>query len=257
MKELATRAASGAVYVALVIGAVWLGPWATWFLFLVALMLAVKEWHALHWRGSREAFPKGVILLAAWLAYMAFAPWWLHHDRGAIMGVALLAAAAGFIAIGAARSHARSRALRFAILSLAWLALPMACAPLLVALDPLLFIGLMLLVWTNDTGAYLVGRLIGRRKLMPAVSPAKTWEGFVGGAVLTLLAAWFWAPRCPSLGGAVWMMAGAAVSIAATAGDLFESWLKRRAGVKDSGRLMPGHGGVLDRFDGYLFAAPI
>jgi phosphatidate cytidylyltransferase len=109
--------------------------------------------------------------------------------------------------------------------------------------------------WITDTSAYLVGRRLGKHKMCPALSPAKSWEGAVAGAVFaTALGA-----LCgPALGEGVGRAAAGAlgVSIAAQVGDLFESAVKRWTGVKDSGRIIPGHGGVLDRFDSLLFAAP-
>ena len=106
------------------------------------------------------------------------------------------------------------------------------------------------LIWTNDTGAYIVGKPLGKHKLMPRISPGKSWEGLIGGVAMTslvsgLLIGWDWA----------WV--GVLLGLAATAGDLVESAWKRRHVIKDSGSILPGHGGVLDRFDGFLFAAPI
>lgn len=120
--------------------------------------------------------------------------------------------------------------------------------------DPLIPIGWFVLMWTNDTGAYMAGRTFGRHKLAPLISPGKTWEGFAGGAVLTL------AVGC----GLQWsggfeggILCAVLVSLLGPPGDLAESWLKRKAGIKDSGHILPGHGGVLDRFDSHFFAAPI
>lgn len=121
----------------------------------------------------------------------------------------------------------------------------------------------VLLTWASDIGAYFVGRAIGGRKLIPSVSPGKTVAGAVGGLVFTIIVAWalarFALPPLSSLSltvlGAV--VFGALVSIAAQVGDLAESLLKREAGVKDSSRIIPGHGGVLDRFDSLLFVLPI
>jgi phosphatidate cytidylyltransferase len=116
---------------------------------------------------------------------------------------------------------------------------------------------LFLLVWGCDTFAYAVGRLAGRRRLWPAVSPAKSWEGAVGGLLgavaLGALARWGFAPQLTL---AEALSLGALVGIAAPVGDLVESLLKREAGVKDSSSLIPGHGGVLDRFDAVFFCAP-
>jgi phosphatidate cytidylyltransferase len=121
----------------------------------------------------------------------------------------------------------------------------------------------VLITWATDTGAYAVGRLVGRRKLMPTVSPGKTIEGAVGGiaasiAVTFLFASYALRPVAQlglSPWGAVALAVG--VSVAAQAGDLFESLLKREAGVKDSSHLIPGHGGVLDRLDSMIFVLPV
>ena len=124
---------------------------------------------------------------------------------------------------------------------------------------------LLVAVVLTDTGAYLIGSLMGKHKLAPKVSPNKTWEGAVGGVMLALtgLAALYYAgPVLPSGMLPDWTLvnylhAGVLVSLSAQVGDLAESCLKRDAGVKDSGGLFPGHGGVLDRCDGFLFAAPM
>jgi len=114
------------------------------------------------------------------------------------------------------------------------------------------------IVWSCDTGAYLVGSRLGRHKLWPAVSPGKTWEGAVGGTVAASLAALFLAaPLAPGLGRTHALILGGAGAVAAQLGDLFESRLKRLAGVKDSGAFMRGHGGILDRIDSLLFAGPV
>lgn len=115
---------------------------------------------------------------------------------------------------------------------------------------------LLLVVWSADIAAYFVGIAIGRHKLAPQVSPGKSWEGF-GAAASTAALAGAVASPLAALPPAFAGMTGMAVAVAAVLGDLFESALKRRAGVKDSGVLLPGHGGVLDRFDGLLFAAPV
>ncbi len=116
---------------------------------------------------------------------------------------------------------------------------------------------LFILIWTNDTGAYLTGSLLGRHKLFERVSPKKSWEGSVGGAVFTLAAGLlFW--RFSGVGGAAqWIGLSLLTVVAGTYGDLLESLLKRSAGVKDSGKILPGHGGILDRFDSILLAAPV
>lgn len=116
--------------------------------------------------------------------------------------------------------------------------------------------GLLWLVWTNDTLAYLVGSRIGKNKLFERISPKKTWEGTIGGIVGTIAMAWVLAQYVPDFSPAQWLALGGVVSIFGTLGDLVESMLKRSAGVKDSGSLFPGHGGFLDRFDAFLFMLP-
>jgi len=113
------------------------------------------------------------------------------------------------------------------------------------------------LVWATDTGAYLIGRQFGSHLLAPQVSPKKTVEGSLGGLLFSIVVAFvFWR----LVGGATWityLIFGVIVGISAQIGDLFESALKRSAGLKDSGKLIPGHGGILDRFDSLIFALPI
>jgi len=121
----------------------------------------------------------------------------------------------------------------------------------------------IILTWASDIGAYFVGRSLGRRKLIPAVSPGKTVEGALGGVLATVLAAWAYVafvlqPAAHlSMRGAGIVLFGVAISVAAQLGDLAESLLKREAGMKDSSNLIPGHGGVLDRLDSLFFVLPV
>lgn len=115
---------------------------------------------------------------------------------------------------------------------------------------------LILFIWMNDTMAYLTGSFIGKRKFFPHISPKKTLEGTLGGIVFTMAFALLWGMNTTWFPVWQWMTLGAIAAIAGTAGDLVESKLKRMAGIKDSGNLMPGHGGALDRFDSLLLAAP-
>lgn len=115
---------------------------------------------------------------------------------------------------------------------------------------------LFVLIWSSDTFAYIAGRLFGKHKMAPIISPKKTWEGFAGGVILTLLFSFFVEKYYPELRGN-WMIVGLLVSIFAPLGDLVESQLKRSFGVKDSGNIIPGHGGVLDRLDSFIICAPV
>ena len=157
----------------------------------------------------------------------------------------------------------------YAMLSQMYIALPFSMINVLafqsnaegeVAFNFLLPLSLFIFLWVNDTGAYCVGSLLGRHKLFPRVSPGKSWEGSIGGAVFVLIAAAIIGYLVGGKEGGysipVWMGLGLTVVVFGTLGDLVESLFKRTLGVKDSGNILPGHGGMLDRFDSSLMAIP-
>ena len=129
-----------------------------------------------------------------------------------------------------------------------------------VGYNPKIIISIFILIWTNDTFAYIVGKSIGKRKLFEKVSPKKTIEGFIGGVLFAVLASYIISKyyiKIVESNTFIWIITALIVSIFGTIGDLIESKFKRIAGVKDSGRIMPGHGGILDRLDSVIFATPI
>jgi len=180
----------------------------------------------------------GVFFGAATLFWVAVAPAWIA--RGIRAGAPRLLAGAGLVAI-----------------------LPAALA--LVVLPPTLALGVLALVWIADSAAYFAGRSLGRHKLAPGISPGKTWEGVVGGLLAVQLYAIICAFTIPALasqleGGAEWLLylsGGGLLCVVSIIGDLFESAVKRQASVKDSGTLLPGHGGVLDRIDSAVAVLPV
>jgi len=115
---------------------------------------------------------------------------------------------------------------------------------------------LFILIWSSDTFAYCSGRLFGKHKMAPTISPKKTWEGFIGGVILTLVLCYFIESRFGYLRGN-WIIVGVLVATFAPLGDLVESQLKRNFNVKDSGNIIPGHGGILDRLDSFILCAPV
>lgn len=149
----------------------------------------------------------------------------------------------------------------WAFMSAGWLVLLPACLSLyqLRAIDPLLLLGIMGVVWISDSAAYFTGRSCGKHKLAPRISPGKTWEGVAGAVVSVLIYAliWFYSVnKGQALIG--WLIPLLLVlAVLGIAGDLYESLLKRQAGVKDSGNILPGHGGVLDRIDALLPVLPV
>lgn len=123
--------------------------------------------------------------------------------------------------------------------------------------SPGLVVGFFLLLWANDTGAYLAGISFGRHRLMERISPKKSWEGFAGGVILSVVTAFLIADWLGVVMRIQWVMIAIIISVAGTYGDLIESMLKRSTGAKDSGSVLPGHGGFLDRFDSTLTAFPL
>jgi len=146
------------------------------------------------------------------------------------------------------------------LLGLLYIGIPLALVPLISfrsdLFQPNIIFGLLLLTWANDTGAYLIGSQIGRTKLFPRISPKKTWEGSLGGVVVTFLAGYLLSTLFKDLNMVDWLVLAGIVSIFGSLGDLVESMLKRSLKIKDSGSLLPGHGGFLDRFDAFLFLLP-
>ncbi len=195
----------------------------------------------------------GVLLVVAMLAAMLAGPWayagflfliWMVGAREATQ--LLRKGMAGPVALMAV---AGAGIWALAVLGLAGIAWSQG------AYSPWMPLGWFILIWLNDTGAYFAGRSLGRHKLAPAISPGKTWEGWAGGLLASMGAALLLAAWMPAE--APWWILALVVSVMGPAGDLTESALKRRAGVKDSGTLLPGHGGILDRFDSHIFAAPL
>ncbi len=146
---------------------------------------------------------------------------------------------------------------------LVWITLPMTLLPLLGTIGggyhPWRVLFYVVLIWINDVGAYLVGISIGRHKLCERISPKKSWEGFFGGLLLTAVAAVVLGPRMSGLSTVPvwgWIVFGIVLTLSAVAGDLTESAFKRAAGVKDSGNIIPGHGGFMDRFDAMFISLP-
>lgn len=128
--------------------------------------------------------------------------------------------------------------------------------PGVMSYTPLFIMAILIFVWLDDTGAYLVGSLIGKHKLFERISPKKSWEGFFGGLILALASSQAFAWFAPEINRMNWLGLAATVVLFGTWGDLIESLLKRTLGVKDSGNVLPGHGGMLDRFDSVMLAVP-
>ena len=258
-RDLAPRLASAMVMAPLGLLAIWAGG-VTWQLVLTALaLITMLEWASLCGARpmTRLAQAMAGALLAALICHVA-----LRSLPNTLIvqdfPKGFLAAAIPFGVVGLAAlwlmPTSRTLALGMAYVGLGYASL-LVMREAAGGLGLILFV--MIVVWSNDIGAYLAGRLIGGPKLAPALSPGKTWAGAIGGFTLSIAAGWvlvlFLQQPHPSPPGAI--LQAAALSLAAQAGDLLESALKRHYGKKDSGSLIPGHGGLLDRVDGLLGAA--
>jgi phosphatidate cytidylyltransferase len=252
-----TRVLSGAALIALTVGVVWFASDIVFQLFAAVLVvLSVRELVVMAAASDLHVsiFP---VLIATLLT-----AWVVGVQSGYALDVALMAGlvAIGLSALGSWRGGAHALAtVSAALFPALYLGLPIGALVAVRAFaGPRVLFLLMLTVMVSDTAQYYTGRAFGRRPLAPAISPKKTVEGaaggFVFGTALFVAAGAWWVPTMP-----VALRAGLGLAIVALgiAGDLFESMLKRSAGVKDSSALIPGHGGILDRIDALLFAAPI
>lgn len=252
--DLRTRVVSAAILAPLAIGAIWIGG-PVWSAVILALAAGLSiEW--VHVCGENPRDLAGIALPAVVLAAGAAAM--AGQERAALLLLALGAAA---ICLAGPRGPARLRGRTlFVAGGAAYVGLACVCMLWLRDADAgranVLF--MMFVVWASDVGAYAAGRLIGGPKLAPRISPKKTWSGALGGIAAAILVGLAVAAAVAGPAG-LGVAAGIAALLAAVsqAGDLAESLLKRRFGVKDSGRLIPGHGGLLDRLDGVLAAAPM
>ena len=194
-----------------------------------------------------------VTALAMTLSLTAVSEQRLLIGLGAVVGVGL----GGLVLLSRTPLDETLESLGVLAFGLPYFAVPLACIYRLHQNDPWLVLLLLAVVWLGDTAAYYVGRRFGHHKLAPTISPQKSWEGAVAGFVAGLLGAALWGIwRLGRLDPALLLVAGATAA-AAQIGDLVESMLKRGSGVKDSGHVLPGHGGLLDRCDALLFAAPV
>jgi len=255
-----TRVVSGAVLIALTIAVVWLAPQTLFEGFGCALMIGGSIELLLLARANGLQVPGLPAYAAAFVAWFSVLP----SDRHILvpLDAVLMASsiAVGFVMLATwTGGNAALASTAAALFPSMYIALPIGA---LVAIreigGPSALFLLMLTVMVSDTAQYYTGRLVGRRPLAPAISPKKTVEGAVGGFVFGtitfVVAAVWWAPQMVMLERVA--IGGILVALG-IAGDLFESMLKRSAGVKDSSALIPGHGGILDRIDALLFAAPV
>ncbi len=239
----------------IILGIVWLGGWTLCIALVVAALIALHEFYAMT-RPLRPLLAAGYgAVVLALIGALVGGPVWLLAGFLTVFPLA-------FVLNGVAETRAPATvAVSATVLGAAWIGLGLGHLILVRAIPEhgrLLAFTVLLSVFAIDTAAYFVGRLIGRHKLAPILSPGKTWEGFVAGAAAGIFVTFIALYEDRDTFLTIWqaIVLGIVIVLADVAGDLFESALKRDLKVKDSGRLLAGHGGVLDRIDALLFVIP-
>jgi phosphatidate cytidylyltransferase len=254
VSNLASRLLVGAVGLPLVLGMVWLGGWWLFFLVTAVGLLALHEYYVM-------IRPLRPIVIAGYLGLLLTLVAEQVGGFAWVAGGLFTTFALAFVLKGMADTRQSATvAVGGTMLGVGWIGLGLVYVLALRDLPEhgiLATYAVLLAVWGGDTLAFFVGRLVGRHKLAPKISPGKTWEGFVAGTAATVFVTFvaLYDDRHDFLSIGQAILLGLAIAAAAPLGDLFESLLKRDMGVKDSGRLLAGHGGVLDRIDAQLFSA--
>lgn len=261
LKNLIVRALSGAVFVVLMLGAIWLSSYYFAILFLIFTLLGLREFYALssHLQGVKVnnylAITGGLLLfvISCGVSFLQWSPNWFALY---LIYIPLL-----FIPELYRTEGTPIQNIAVSLMGHLYVAVPFTIFCLIEPVSKELILAFFVLIWASDTGAYLVGVCIGKHKMFERISPKKTWEGFFGGLAFALgfgylfyRLNWVALPQADLF---FWMILSSLIFIVGVFGDLIESLFKRSVGVKDSGNIMPGHGGMLDRFDSACLAAPI
>lgn len=254
MHKFLVRAVSGIIYAAVIVFAIVYGGWALWILAITFSCIGVCELDRMAVGYSKKTLPIFILdilstlsLLCIVICRWAVILYILLYSIRTILGLRMLKKA------DINRPVPGMAPIYVGLPFVCMLAEPIQRMPLLI----------FIMLWLNDSGAYIVGSLIGKHKMSPKISPKKTWEGLAGGISITILGSWALFKLCPGFFGmeyygvGVWMILALSSCIFGTLGDLLESKLKRTYGFKDSGNWIPGHGGLLDRIDSFLIAYPV
>ncbi|WP_233555610.1 phosphatidate cytidylyltransferase [Pontibacter oryzae] len=259
LSNLNQRIIVGVLGAAVFIGGIWYSEWTYFLLFLGLTLLGISEFYNLvRVQGIKPNKPLGLIL-----GGMFFVSMFLVQKESMPGEVLYLSLPVLFLTLILEMYRKKAQPftnIAFTITGVAYVAGPFGLLNLLGYLhgeyswQPIL--GLMLLIWAADTGAYIFGKSFGKHKLFERISPGKTWEGWGGGTLLAVLVGYGMSFSFVDLQLYQWVGMAVIVAVFGVLGDLTESMLKRSLGVKDSGTLLPGHGGLLDRFDSLLMAIP-
>lgn len=261
MSNLVQRTLTGILFVAVLLGAVLFNPLTFGLIFLVVTLLALAEFYQLaSIKGKNPLLFPGIITGAyVFLANFMYA--------GGLAGPKVfLPLIPAFLLLYIIELYRKKDIpvsnLAFTIMGIVYIVVPFSLMNYIV-FDPethtfqsFIVVGFFILIWTYDTGAYVFGMLFGKHRLFERISPKKSWEGLVGGLFCSIGAAMIIASFDHAMGKTEWLVIAFIIVVFGTYGDMVESLFKRSVNVKDSGKMLPGHGGMLDRFDSLLFAAP-
>ncbi len=269
LKDLLVRTVSALVFVLLIVGALWWSKWSTGVLFAVVLLGSLIEFYRLCRKtGAEPMYSVGIATSVAIfaVAFAIFKQWGTpvtDTTSRIVLGAllyAMLIVPTAFVCELWRKSPTPIANIATTFMGIIYVAVPMSMLLFVPQLlvgkwSALAMLAFMAIIWLNDVFAYLVGVTLGKHRLCERISPKKSWEGFVGGLVGAVGSAVLFGHI---LGGnlLIWGGLGLVTALAGVAGDLVESLIKREADVKDSGQMMPGHGGFLDRFDALLIATP-
>ena len=260
------RAITGILFVGVLVGCILYDPWTFSALFVVISALTIREFGHLINQVEGVSINKNITMLAGVSLYMAVMAFCTNLSGSKIFLPYLLLIMYLMISELYLKKENPVMNWAYSMLSQLYIALPFAMLNVLsfhtspmdtsVSYNPILPLSVFVFIWLSDTGAYCVGSLIGRHRLFERISPKKSWEGSIGGGIVAIGSSFIFAHYFPIMNMAEWAGLALIVVIFGTWGDLTESLLKRQLHIKDSGAILPGHGGMLDRFDSALMAIP-
>jgi len=260
MSNFVKRALSGTLFVVLLVGSILWNQYSFGILFALISCFAIHEFHKLTNLDKNvsvnKAFAIGgaLVIFASSFLYYAFDIFSTN-----IFLIYALYLAVVFVAELYRKQAQPIHNWAYFVLGQIYIALPFALLNFILfswGWQPLILLAVFVCIWVNDTGAYIVGVNFGKHRLFERISPKKSWEGFFGGAIFTLIPAYVFSLFIPELTLWQWIIFAQIIVFFGTFGDLIESLMKRTLNVKDSGDIIPGHGGLLDRFDSMLLAVP-
>ena len=261
------RAVTGVLFVIVLVGCILYSPLSFGILFTIISVLSVHEFAQLVSKSSEVSINKTITALGGAYLFLALMSFCTQQSVGARVFLPYLGLLLYMMVTELyLKKKNPTGNWAYSMLSQLYVALPFALLNVLafqnspetgsVTYNPILPLSIFVFIWLSDTGAYCVGSLIGKHRLFERISPKKSWEGSIGGGIFSIASSLGFAHFFPFMPGWQWVGLAIVVVIFGTWGDLTESLMKRQLGIKDSGNILPGHGGMLDRFDSALMAIP-